>query len=164
MLTRTGLALAAVVVLSGGWLVAPKNPTLSAQDMSEIQSLYTRYNWSLDTGDAEAWAATFTPDGVFTIVDQGAAGINAGREALLKFATGFHATLGARVKHWNTNLMITPVSGGATGRVYLVLVDFGTKPASLLASSTYSDELVKTKSGWRFTKRAVKGDVVPAKP
>ena len=161
MLTRPGLALAAAVTLTGAWLVAPTSPALSAEDMIEVQSLYTQYNWSLDTGDAEAWAATFTLDGVFTIADQGAAGINAGREALLKFATGFHATLGTHVKHWNTNLMITPTSGGATGRVYLVLVDFGTKPASILASSTYSDELIKTTLGWRFTKRAVKGDVAP---
>ncbi len=164
MPTPTGLALAAAVTLSGAWLVAPKSPALSADDMIAIQSLYTQYNWSLDTGDADAWADTFTPDGVFTLVDQGPAGVNAGREALRKWATGFSARLGARVTHWHTNLMITPVRGGATGRVYLVLVDFGTKPASLLASSTYADELVKTKLGWRFTKRAVKGDVVAAKP
>ncbi len=164
MFTRPGLALAAAVTLSGTWLVTPKGPALSAPDLLEIQSLYTQYNWSLDTGDAEAWAATFTPEGVFTIVDQGTAGINAGHEALRKFATGFHANLGAHVKHWNTNLMITPSATGATGQVYLVLVDFATKPASLLASSTYSDELVKTKVGWRFTNRTVKGDVVPTKP
>ncbi len=164
MFTRPGLALAAAVTLSGAWLVAPKNPALSAPDLLEIQSLYTQYNWSLDTGDAEAWAATFTPEGVFTIADQGAAGINSGREALLTFAKGFHTTLGAHVKHWNTNLMITPSATGAAGQVYLVLVDFATKPASLLASSTYSDELIKTKQGWRFTKRTVKGDVVAAKP
>ena len=163
MLTRTGLALAAAVTLSGAWLIAPKSPALSAEDMIEIQSLYTRYNWLLDTGDAEGWAATFTPDGVFAIEDQGAAGINAGHDAIVKFATGFHATLGAHVKHWNTNLMITPSATGAAGQVYLVLVDFATKPASLLASSTYSDELIKTKQGWRFTKRTVKGDVAPSR-
>lgn len=160
MLTRTGLALAAVVTLTGAWLLVPKSPTLSAQDFAGIQNLYARYNWSLDTGDAEAWASTFTPDGVFKI-EEGAAGISAGHDAIVKFANGFHASLGSHVKHWNTNLMITPTPTGASGRVYLVLVDFGTKPASIATSATYSDELVKTAQGWRFTKRAVKGDVAP---
>ena len=88
---RNGLALAAVVTLTGAWLVSAKSPTLSAQDMIEVQSLYARYNWALDRGDAEAWADTFTPDGVFAIEDQGAAGISAGRDAIVKFAKGFHA-------------------------------------------------------------------------
>ncbi|MGE3512485.1 MAG: nuclear transport factor 2 family protein, partial [Vicinamibacterales bacterium] len=60
-----------------------------------------------------------------------------------------------------TNLLITPSATGASGKVYLVLVDFGTKPASIVTSASYSDELVKTPEGWRFKKRATKGDVAP---
>jgi hypothetical protein len=161
MLTRTGLALAAVVALTGGWLLTPKSATLSAQDLADIQGLYARYNWALDEGDAEGWAATFTADGVFKIEDQGPAGVNAGHDAIVKFAQGFRASIGKHVKHWNTNLLLTPTATGATGRVYLILVDFGTKPASIVTSATYSDELAKTAQGWRFTKRAVKGDVAP---
>ena len=58
--------------------------------------------------------------------------------------------------------MITPTPEGATGQVYLVLVDFATKPASIATSANYSDELVKTAQGWRFKKRSTKGDVAPA--
>ena len=162
MLTGKVLALAALT-LSGVWLAATKSPALSPQDMIDIQSLYTRYNWMLDSGDAEGWATTFTPDGVFSIEDQGAAGVSAGHDAIVKFAKGFHAGLGGHVKHWNTNLMITPNAKGAAGQVYLVLVDFATSPATVIASSTYSDELVKTAQGWRFTRRSVKGDVAPKK-
>jgi hypothetical protein len=57
--------------------------------------------------------------------------------------------------------MILPTAGGAPGQVYLVLVDFATKPASIATSATYSDELVKTPQGWRFKKRATKSDVAP---
>jgi hypothetical protein len=69
--------------------------------------------------------------------------------------------MGGRVKHWNTNLMITPSPEGASGQVYLVLVDFTSKPISIVTSATYSDELVKTAQGWRFKKRATKGDTAP---
>jgi hypothetical protein len=57
--------------------------------------------------------------------------------------------------------MILPSAEGASGQVYLVLVDFGTKPATIATSASYSDELVKTAQGWRFKKRATKGDVAP---
>ena len=58
--------------------------------------------------------------------------------------------------------MILPTAEGASGQVYLVLVDFANKPATIATSATYTDELVKTAQGWRFKKRATKGDVAPA--
>ncbi len=129
---------------------------LTTDDLIEIQQLYTKYNWALDSGDSEGYAATFTADGVFNN--------NVGHDAIVKFADTFHAGLGSHVKHWNTNLMILPTATGATGQVYLVLVDFATKPASIATSANYSDELVKGAQGWRFKKRATKGDVAPPKP
>ena len=60
--------------------------------------------------------------------------------------------------------MILPTPTGASGQVYLVLVDFASKPATIVASASYSDELVRTAQGWRFTKRITKGDVAPATP
>jgi hypothetical protein len=127
---------------------------LTSDDLVEIQQLYAKYNWSLDSGDAEAYASTFTPDGVFNN--------NVGHDAIVKFANTFHAGVGSHLKHWNTNLMILPTAEGASGQVYLVLVDFGTKPASIFTSAAYADELVKTAQGWRFKKRATKTDVAPA--
>jgi hypothetical protein len=128
--------------------------TLTAQDFVEIQQLYAKYNWALDAGDSEAYAATFTPDGAFNN--------NIGHDAIVKFADTFHAGMGAHVRHWNTNLMITPSADGATGQVYLVLVDFATKPPTIATSASYSDQLVKTPQGWRFKKRQTKGDPTPA--
>jgi hypothetical protein len=148
--TLVGLAL----FCSSTWLAAQKaGGKLTSDDLVEIQQLYARYNWTLDAGDAEGYASTFTPDGVFNN--------NVGHDAIVTFANTFHAGLGARVHHWNTNLMILPTAEGASGQVYLVLVDFSTKPATIATSATYSDELVKTAQGWRFKKRATKGDVAP---
>jgi uncharacterized protein (TIGR02246 family) len=130
---------------------------LSAQDYFEIQQLYARYNIAIDSGDAEGWAATFTPDGVFNTFS--------GHDALVGFVKTWREKLnGATRKHWNNNLQITGTSREATASVYLILVDFSTKPPSILTTATYTDSLVKTKDGWRFTKRTTKGDSAPPAP
>jgi hypothetical protein len=152
---RKSLALFGIIVAAGATLVHAQKAggTLTAQDLVDIQQLYAKYNWTLDAGDAEGYASTFTPDGVFNN--------NVGHDAIVKFAETFHGGMGARVRHWNTNLLILPTPEGAHGQVYLVLVDFSTKPATIVTSASYSDDLVKTAQGWRFKKRATKGDVAP---
>jgi len=130
---------------------------LSAQDGFEIQQLYAKYNIAIDSGDGEAWASTFTPDGVFNQF--------VGHVALVDFVKMWREKLnGATRKHWNNNLQISGNSKEASGFVYLMLVDISSKPASILTTATYTDSLVKTKDGWRFTKRTTKGDVAPAAP
>src|SRR5262249_22685262 len=111
MLNRKVLALLGIAIFSGAtWLYAQKSgaKAMTAQDLVEIQQLYAKYNWSLDSGDAETYASTFTPDGVFNN--------NVGHDAIVKFANGFHTGMGNHVKHWNTNLMITPSAEGASGQ------------------------------------------------
>ena len=158
MRSRNILALVAVAVItSSGWIYAQSaTKALKVDDLVEIQQLYARYNWTIDAGDSEGYASTFTPDGVFNA--------NVGHDAIVKFADTFHAGLGSHVRHWNTNLMILPTPNGASGQVYLVLVDFANKPATIVTSASYTDELVKTAQGWRFKKRTSKGDVAPPKP
>ena len=115
---RKAFALFAIIVAAGATLVYAQKAAgaLTAQDLVDIQQLYAKYNWTLDAGDAEGYASTFTPDGVFNN--------NVGHDAIVKFAETFHAGMGAHVRHWNTNLMILPTPEGAHGQVYLVLVDF----------------------------------------
>ncbi|MEO7207155.1 MAG: nuclear transport factor 2 family protein [Steroidobacteraceae bacterium] len=147
-------ALAAGIMFAGTCTAASG---LSAQDYFEIQQLYARYNIAIDSGDAEGWAATFTPDGVFNTFS--------GHDALVNFVKTWREKLnGATRKHWNNNLQITGNSKEAAAFVYLMLVDFSTKPASILTTGTYTDSLIKTKDGWRFTKRTTKGDSAPAAP
>ena len=147
-----------ISIVAGGTSIAAQSSgkTLTAQDLVDIQQLYAKYNWALDGGDSEGYASTFTPDGVFNN--------NVGHDAIVKFADTFHAGLGAHVRHWNTNLMILPTPEGASGQVYLVLVDFANKPATIATSASYTDQLVKTPQGWRFKKRATKGDTAPPAP
>ena len=152
---KRALALAGLVLVCATAALSAQKGSgkLTSDDLVEIQQLYAKYNWTLDAGDAEGYASTFTPDGVFNN--------NVGHDAIVKFANTFHAGLGSHVHHWNTNMMILPTADGASGQVYLVLVDFAAKPATIVTSATYADELVKTAQGWRFKKRATKGDVAP---
>jgi hypothetical protein len=144
--------LAAAIIFAGA---AGATGALSAQDNFEIQQLYAKYNIAIDSGDAEGWAATFTPDGVFNTFR--------GHDQLVNFVKNWREKLnGATRKHWNNNLQINGDSKEASGYVYLMLVDISTKPASILTTMTYTDSLVKTKNGWRFTKRITKGDLAPA--
>src|SRR5271165_5397875 len=154
MMKRYLAAAAAAAMLVGTSWAAD---TLTAQDYFEIQQLYARYNIAIDSGDAEGWAATFTPDGVFNTFS--------GHDGLVSFIKMWREKLnGATRKHWNNNLQITGNSKEASATVYLMLVDFGTKPTSILMTGSYTDSLVKTKDGWRFTKRTTKSDVTPPAP
>ena len=111
----------------GGALIAAEqsSPGLSWEDHVEIQALYATYTHSLDSGDAETWADTFTPDGVLLMVAPGdteGAGLRiAGRDALAGFATGAHAANGGHMRNWQSQAMITATPGGAEGRCYLML-------------------------------------------
>jgi SnoaL-like domain len=153
MKTVSLIVLIAVSTLMGaaGWA----SGVLTAQDNFEIQQLYARYNLAIDGGDAEGWASTFTADGVFNTF--------IGHDALVGFVKMWHEKLnGGTRRHWNTNLQITGTRQQATALVYLMIVDVGSKPAGIIATGMYDDTLVKTKDGWRFTKRTTKMDAMPA--
>ena len=131
---------------------------LGAQDYIDIQQLYARYALLIDTGDAEGWANTFTPDGVFN-------NSSTGHDALVQFVHDWRDTRrGASLRHWNSNLVIRPSANGATGSVYMLLLDISTKVPSPTASYRYEDALVKTAGGWRFKTRVLHRDTTSSNP
>src|SRR5215831_5590701 len=145
-LLTLGLLLGAIMMLQ-----AQKKGSLTGDDYIEIQQLYARYNHAIDTGDAEGYAATFIPDGVFNTFT--------GHDALVGFIHRWRDNMkGGDRRHWNTNLLITPTAEGANGSVYLLLVDVSQRPPAIVAAAMYDDQLVKTPQGWRFKKRATKSE------
>ena len=133
---------------------------LKGDDYLAIQQLYARYNTAIDHGDGEAWARTFTTDGVF-------AGNFKGYDALVGFVNTWRtnpAMNGTLRRHFSADLVITPTAEGATATVSTLLVDLSTKPVSIANFVTYADVLVKTKDGWQFKSRAVKAEGPPAPP
>jgi hypothetical protein len=129
---------------------------LTVQDYMEIEQLYAKYNHAIDSGDADTWAATFTEDGVFNTRF-------AGTEQLKGFIKLWREKMdGANRRHWNSNLKLDATPEGVNGAVYLILYNVGVKPVAIASTGMYADTLVKTKAGWRFKTRVVKGDVAPA--
>lgn len=127
--------------------------TLTSQDHDEIRQLYARYAHTIDTGDAEGWADTFTADGVF--------GNARGREALVEFVHTVYQQnqeLGRQSRHWNNQILIEPSAGGAVGSCYLVLYNTGVTPPVVRLTGVYRDVLVRTPNGWRFKERVVERD------
>jgi len=157
MRTRNLTGLAAIALLIGGVASSyaqHSKSSLTADDYIEIQQLYARYNNAIDSGDAEGYAATFTPDGVFNTFN--------GHDALVGFIHRWRESMnGANMRHWNTNLAINGTPQGASGSVYLMLVNVGVRPPVIASAAKYEDELVKTPDGWRFKKRVTKGEGPP---
>ncbi len=149
---------AAVALVLGAAPRAAAQQPLTPADIVEIQQLYAHYNMAIDTGDGEAWAATFTPDGVFN-------NTNKGHDALVQFIKDWREKRdGANRRHWNSNLAFTATPGGASGSCYLILLNVGVRPATIATTGVYEDALVKTPKGWRFTSRVVHADPAPRPP
>jgi actinorhodin biosynthesis protein ActVIA len=149
------IALVAAAVTIMGFTRVAWAEELSAQDYIDIEQLYATYNHAIDSGDGEAWAATFTPDGTFNKFT--------GHDQLVGFIQRWKEEMnGGNRRHWNTNLRIVPSKDGATASVFLMLVDVSTK--SIVATGMYNDTLVKTATGWRFKTRATKMDAAPPAP
>jgi hypothetical protein len=152
-MTKTFLTAVALVIVSAAPNFAQQRK-LTADDYIEIQQLYAQYNMAIDSGDAEGYAATFTPDGVFNTFN--------GHDALVGFIHRWRETMkGGNMRHWNSNLAITGTPEGANGAVYLLLVDISVKPPAITTAAKYEDQLVKTPQGWRFKKRATKSEGPP---
>ena len=154
---RLVVTVLALGMLSATWAGAQPKPALTTQDYIDIQQLYARYNDAIDSGDGEAYAATFTPDGVFNTFK--------GHDAIVGFIQNWTTKMnGGSRRHWNTNLVITPTPEGASGSVYLMLLDISVKPPVVATTAKYTDAMVKTPQGWRFSHRATKGDPAPKPP
>ena len=147
---RTIISAVIAGVLAVASSSAAQSGSLSADDYIEIQQLYAKYAHTLDLGDAQGWADTFAPDGVF--------GESQGHDQLKAFAEGFMASFEGAARHWNTQVVITPTAEGAHGSCYLLLVDPRTQPYTIMAAGIYQDTVVKTSAGWRFQERVFNPD------
>jgi hypothetical protein len=123
--------------------------SLTVQDYLEIQQLYSLYYQTIDAGDSEAWANTFTSDGVFNTNTRG-------HDALVE--SNRRGGTNRPLRHWHSNLTILPSSEGADGHTYVMQIDITTKPPSISTYSRYDDKLVKTPQGWRFKVRQRSSD------
>jgi uncharacterized protein (TIGR02246 family) len=128
---------------------------LSIEDELAIQGLAARYNFAIDEGDGDAFAAAFTESGV---LDAGGMVLE-GRTALKEFAQGFPDSIRSP-RHVSTNLVMDGDGNHATLRAYLQISMYSGEPAqpTILSVGTYDDVLSKEDGTWRFERRTFTPD------
>ena len=143
--------------IAGTAAIAVPASSLSAGDYIEIKQLIARSAFALDTAAdrGTAYAQLFTTDGAFMTKTARPVEIKA-RTQLAAFAAGDLTHRGpAFVREYLTNTIIQPSRGGATGRVYVVWIEVGENgnPGVIQGGGRYEDEYVKTRDGWRISRR-----------
>ena len=137
---------------------------LTPLDYIEIQQLAIRYAYGLDTGADKGYgyADVFTPDGEFVGRQ---VPLTKGREALARVARSVRKANPMYVRHFITNHVIEPSPDGATGKVYLMVVDCEEgQPSSIYIGGHYEDVYVRTPEGWRIKRRNARAMEPPKTP
>jgi hypothetical protein len=136
---------------------------ITAEDRFAIQDLYAAYCRTVDLGDAEGWAETFTADGK-RIYDNnpgapGRAGRTfTGRAELVDLQSAPRAL---RVRHWHGSPVLTDQGDYLESVIYGMVVDISQDPPAIMAHFTYTDELVKLPDGsWRMRSRSSARDLL----
>ena len=117
---------------------------ITPQDYMEIQQLYAKYYQSYDSGDPDAWASVFTPDGNFNGTK--------GTEALKNVIRNGPAK-GTNVRHWMSNLLLIPIDDAVQAKVYVLQFDTRAQPITAITYSRYDDLLVKVNNTWLFKEK-----------
>jgi hypothetical protein len=143
-----------------------------AADRAEIQDLQGRYMFALDWQDADAYAATFTEDGVL----DWAGGVVHGRDAIRKEVQGMRAafekhetadapTRPARLRHFIANVVLDFDGDHAIGRAYWFEVndDNRSRWSYVSGYGHYEDELRRVNGKWLFSRRKIYNEILPSR-
>ncbi len=122
---------------------SPPPEPLSLADRLEIQDLIARYCWALDMRDGDAYAATFTPDGVF----EGIGSRGRGHNELRALPLSLHPEA-IETQHWVTNTVLQGDGQRATSKSYILILR-----AESYYLGHYADELAKVDGRWLFARR-----------
>ncbi len=145
---------------------AVTGPAGLAELYAQVQQFYARHFHLLDSGDARAWAETFTEDGWFwpqvlpePVVGRAAltAGVLRTREKL--------AAANEQHRHWHGMVHVEPVDE-RTVRVRCYAQIFAIPaggPARLHLHCVCEDVLVRDGDQWRVSQRKVSRDDLPAR-
>lgn len=137
-------------------------PATGATLQAEVQQFYARQMHLLDNGKADAWADTFTEDGVFAANahPEPARGRETIRAAAAR-AAAQRAEEGLQVRHWLGMLDVRPQEDGSVVALsYALIVNtlLGGSPQVHL-STTCEDVLVRGEDGgWLVSRRQVRRD------
>jgi hypothetical protein len=143
-----------------------------AADRAEIEELESRYIFALDWQDAEAYAGTFTEDGVL----DWAQGIVTGREAIKAEVRGMRATFAkreagdaplrpARLRHFITNRVLSVDGDRAKSVAYWFEFSNDNRNRWPTASGYghYEDELQRVAGRWLFSRRKIFNEIMDSR-
>jgi uncharacterized protein (TIGR02246 family) len=167
LLCAAALVLAATAA-PGASQAAEADPAHAA-DRAAIQDLQGRYLFALDWQDADAYAATFTEDGVL----DWAGGIVRGRDAIRKEVQGMRARFEkqaqgdaparpARLRHFITNVVLEFDGDRAFGRAYWFELndDNRNRWPYVGGYGHYEDELRRVDGHWLFVRRKIYNEML----
>jgi len=148
-------------------LVAAAAPALAgyADDRAQIENLQARYMFAMDWRDADAYAATFAPDGVL----DSAGGVEQGRQAIHDFIVKMKGRDDARdaadtsgkwppkMRHSITNLVLEIHGDTASAHAYWTALNNNTddRHGVIAGYGHYEDQLVKLNGQWLFKSRKI---------
>ncbi|NWJ73080.1 nuclear transport factor 2 family protein [Pseudonocardia sp. ICBG1122] len=120
-------------------------------DLEEIRALNARYNFAVDQGTPEEWAATFSTDGVFHALIEGQT--PKGHAELAAFVPLCRDTFDP-MRHLTMNEVVSVSGDTATQTCYLL---FFANTAGTVSGTVcvYTDELVREDGAWRYRDRKV---------
>ena len=132
--------------------------SIAPPDYAEILNLYSAYNLSSDSGDAEWYASCFTEDGeqhgTFDVI---------GRAALVEYKKkDFASRTHLYRRHWNGSIHLEKIDDNTIrGRCYLFgyYGDPGTLP-HMTHAGVYTDTIKRANGEWKFAERRLRFDGV----
>jgi ketosteroid isomerase-like protein len=132
--------------------------TLTPADRLDIQDLFARYAWALDTGDADAFVDCFTADGVLhwdsfepPIICRGTAGLRRFVDHLAALPDS------AGRQHHVSNVRISGAGDAAQAQAFaLVTLRAADGQVQARVAGYYEDELRREAGGWRIHRRVIR--------
>lgn len=147
----------------------PANASV-ADDRAAIENLQARYLFALDWQDPDAYAATFTDDGVLVSAIAEAKGRAALRAEIVKMRENDRAAQTPGLfafsrRHVITNLVLDIHGDHATGRAYWIgyINDNPDRTPALESYGHYEDDLVKINGEWQFARRQIFNEEIPGR-
>jgi hypothetical protein len=174
-MTRLNRLLLALAALSASACATMPAQTGEIHDRLMIEEVMARYEWALDTGDADAYGALFTTDGVLV---SGGTRETKGSAAIAKEVRDLSARFRAaqkpnadgtparprKVIHSYSNVIIDLKGNEATAKSNWVEVwNIRDGTPEVGGAGEYHDKLIKQNGKWYFQRREIVGTMSTAR-
>jgi hypothetical protein len=132
--------------------------TLSVEDRFELQDLYARYCFGVDTNDSALILSLFAPGAGFHRANASASFGEAkswqGDAALREYFTSRGAGRPPN-QHWISSLWFDETAGVLVGHAALTILQQAGDRGEIFTLANYTDELVVVDGAWRFQNRVI---------